>query len=209
MANLKKRKFKTAPIKKLSRKESRKQKALEKKQHKRLFFSSKTEEEKEKQALKDKRKEALKKQTKNLVGVDEEQDEEKFNAIFGSGEESDGSDLECEDESDLDKDKDFDDIHLEESEENVEEEELKEDIYGRKRDKLGNIIREGVAEGSQRYIPPHQRAMLSASTDNKQAEILERLRKQCKGLLNRLSEANLHKISNGIEELYMKTHDII
>lgn len=81
---------------------------------------------------------------------------------------------------------------------------VKEDIYGRKRDKDGNIIKEPASEGTQKYIPPHQRALLAAKGDNKQAEILERLRKQCKGLLNRLSEANLHKISTGIEELYMK-----
>lgn len=45
---------------------------------------------------------------------------------------------------------------------------------------------------------------MAAKGDNKQAEILERLRKQCKGLLNRLSEANLHKISTAFEQLYMK-----
>lgn len=66
------------------------------------------EDEKEKQALKDKRKEELKKnQSKEPSWSDEEQDEEKFNAIFGSGEESDGAlvnDLEGDDESDLDGD---------------------------------------------------------------------------------------------------------
>lgn len=81
---------------------------------------------------------------------------------------------------------------------------VKEDIYGRKRDKLGNIVKDDANEGSHKYIPPHQRALLAGKSDNKQAEILERLRKQCKGLLNRLSEANLHKICNGFEELYMK-----
>lgn len=61
-------------------------------------------------------------------------------------------------------------------------------------------------ETGQKYIPPHQRALLAASegTSAKQAEQLARLQKQCKGLLNRLSEANLHKISTGIETLYMK-----
>lgn len=44
----------------------------------------------------------------------------------------------------------------------------------------------------------------SAGSNEKQAEILSRLQKQCKGLLNRLSEANLHKIAAGIETLYMK-----
>ncbi|EDW33171.1 GL24654 [Drosophila persimilis] len=88
---------------------------------------------------------------------------------------------------------------------------LKEDIYGRKRDAEGNILpdpieQEATAAG-QKYIPPHQRALMaaaSAGTNEKQAEIVARLLKQCKGLLNRLSEANLHKIAVGIEALYMK-----
>ncbi|XP_065359794.1 nucleolar MIF4G domain-containing protein 1 homolog [Calliphora vicina] len=181
------------------------------------------EEEKEKQILKDKRKEELKKQqNKEPSWSDEEQDDERFNAIFGSGGESDGSeanDLAGEEQEEFDDDEsDFGEEGEEElddefggeeqdseNEQNKEEQdEFKEDIYGRKRDKDGNIIMEGASDGPQKYIPPHQRALLAAKGDNKQAEILERLRKQCKGLLNRLSEANLHKISTGIEELYMK-----
>ncbi|XP_023297218.2 nucleolar MIF4G domain-containing protein 1 homolog [Lucilia cuprina] len=183
------------------------------------------EEEKEKQALKEKRREELKKQqNKEPSWSDEEQDEERFNAIFGSGGETDGSegneDLEendaddFDDESDLDEEGDEEeemenefggeDEDAEDEENQEKKEEFKEDIYGRKRDKDGNIIKEGASDGPQKYIPPHQRALLAAKGDNKQAEILERLRKQCKGLLNRLSEANLHKISTGIEELYMK-----
>lgn len=63
-----------------------------------------------------------------------------------------------------------------------------------------------VKSTGQKYIPPHQRALMAAGEDSnaKQAEQLARLQKQCKGLLNRLSEANLHKISSGIETLYMK-----
>lgn len=87
---------------------------------------------------------------------------------------------------------------------------VKEDIYGRRRDADGNIVQDDdgteAKETGQKYIPPHQRALLAASegTSAKQAEQLARLQKQCKGLLNRLSEANLHKISTGIETLYMK-----
>ncbi|KAM7359155.1 nucleolar MIF4G domain-containing protein 1 homolog [Cochliomyia hominivorax] len=179
------------------------------------------EEEKEKQALREKRKEELKKQQKEPSWSDEEQDEERFNAIFGSGAESDGS--EANDLGDIEEQDVFDDENSGMSEEeqddndygeeeqdedddkNQQENEFKEDIYGRKRDKDGNIVKETTTtDGAQKYIPPHQRALLAAKGDNKQAEILERLRKQCKGLLNRLSEANLHKISTGVEELYMK-----
>ncbi|TMW51687.1 hypothetical protein DOY81_003233 [Sarcophaga bullata] len=181
------------------------------------------EEEKEKQALKDKRKEDLKKQqNKEPSWSDEEQDEERFNAIFGSGAESDGSENNglddiadnLDEESDFGEEEegDFDDMEHDGEDEEVSEEErnkkeengIREDIYGRKRDKDGNIITETTSDGPQKYIPPHQRALLAAKGDDKQAEILERLRKQSKGLLNRLSEANLHKISTGIEELYMK-----
>ncbi|BFF99005.1 nucleolar MIF4G domain-containing protein 1 homolog [Drosophila madeirensis] len=105
--------------------------------------------------------------------------------------------------------------HSEEEDEDQSEEEskpkIKEDIYGRKRDAEGNILpdpneQEATATG-QKYIPPHQRALLaaaSAGSNEKQAELLARLLKHCKGLLNRLSEANLHKIAAGIEALYMK-----
>ncbi|SPP87618.1 nucleolar MIF4G domain-containing protein 1 homolog [Drosophila guanche] len=105
--------------------------------------------------------------------------------------------------------------HSEEEDEDQSEDEpqskIKEDIYGRKRDAEGNILpdpseQEATATG-QKYIPPHQRALMaaaSAGSNEKQAELLARLLKQCKGLLNRLSEANLHKIAAGIEALYMK-----
>ncbi|XP_058978593.1 nucleolar MIF4G domain-containing protein 1 homolog [Musca domestica] len=185
------------------------------------------DEEEEKKLLKEKRKEELKKQNKEPSWSDEEQDEERFNAIFGSGGESgdsddgqgsidgsdveDNDDLDGEDEDEGDEEFDEDDVddngsdvEQEDGDEEDKEEQYKEDIYGRKRDKDGNIITEPANDGPQKYIPPHQRALLAAKNDDKQAQILERLRKQCKGLLNRLSEANLHKISSGIEELYMK-----
>ncbi|XP_075164735.1 nucleolar MIF4G domain-containing protein 1 homolog [Haematobia irritans] len=181
-------------------------------------------EEEEKQLLKEKRKQELKQTQKEPSWSDEEQDEERFNAIFGSGGESeseseaegmtdDNEDMEQSEEDanddDSESEKDGNDsessahVNPDHKENIPTEEEYKEDIYGRKRDKDGNIIKDAT-EGPQKYIPPHQRALLSAQNDNKQKEILERLRKQCKGLLNRLSEANLHKISSGIEELYMK-----
>lgn len=83
---------------------------------------------------------------------------------------------------------------------------VKEDIYGRKRDADGNIIVETPAPATGKYIPPHQRAALaSSSSSTNRDEQLAILRKHCKGFLNRLSEVNLHKISNSIEKLYM-TH---
>nr|CAD7571700.1 unnamed protein product [Timema californicum] len=75
--------------------------------------------------------------------------------------------------------------------------ELWEDIYGRTRNKQGNIIHSGG-----KYVPPHLRAQ-DAETDSKKKEQLIRLRKQLKGLLNRLAENNMNSIAVQLEELYM------
>ncbi|XP_026472282.1 nucleolar MIF4G domain-containing protein 1 homolog [Ctenocephalides felis] len=75
-----------------------------------------------------------------------------------------------------------------------EQNDFKEDIYGRKRDKQGNIVQENT-----KYIPPQVRArMLSGE----QSEKLQRLKRQIKGLLNKLTEQNIHSISSEIENVY-------
>ncbi|XP_054733779.1 nucleolar MIF4G domain-containing protein 1 homolog [Anastrepha obliqua] len=176
-----------------------------------LEFCLDDEEEKRKRELKEKRKEEQKRQNESGWS-----DEDAFSGE--EGEDSGGEELD-EDSDDSskgtqsaysDEDSEADDqLRLETKN---SEEQFKEDIYGRKRDKEGNIMKDVVAAQSesgaqqpQKYVPPHQRALLAATqNDSKQTQILERLRKNCKGLLNRLSEANLHKIATGIEELYMK-----
>ncbi|XP_076233256.1 nucleolar MIF4G domain-containing protein 1 isoform X2 [Calliopsis andreniformis] len=70
-------------------------------------------------------------------------------------------------------------------------EDLWEDIYGRKRDKDGNVVRE-----TNKYVPPAARS----TTDD---ERLCSLRKRLKGCLNRVAEHNIHNIANQIEEMYM------
>ncbi|XP_038654310.1 nucleolar MIF4G domain-containing protein 1 isoform X2 [Scyliorhinus canicula] len=55
---------------------------------------------------------------------------------------------------------------------------------------------------SQKYIPPQLREM-SETMDAKKKEELARLKKNVKGLLNRLSEPNMASISNQLEEFYM------
>ncbi|XP_045522187.1 nucleolar MIF4G domain-containing protein 1 homolog [Pieris brassicae] len=69
-----------------------------------------------------------------------------------------------------------------------------EDIYGRKRDKEGNIIKEekGV------YIPPHLRNKDSGSEKD-----LAQLKRQVKSVLNKLAGTNLHWASTSIENLYL------
>nr|CAD7425794.1 unnamed protein product [Timema monikensis] len=98
-------------------------------------------------------------------------------------------DLGSDDASELDSNSD---INTKES-----GDELWEDIYGRTRNKQGNII-----HSRGKYVPPHLRAQ-EAETDTKKKEQLIRLRKQLKGLLNRLAENNMNSIAVQLEELYM------
>lgn len=68
-------------------------------------------------------------------------------------------------------------------------EDLWEDIYGRRRDKKGNIV-------SKKYVPPAARnASANITVDNEKAR---RLEKQLKGILNRLAEQNMHTIANQV-----------
>ncbi|CAD7004738.1 unnamed protein product [Ceratitis capitata] len=181
-----------------------------------LEFCLDDEEEKRKRELKEKRKEELQRQNDSGWSDEGEFDDECDDEIFKDGS-SEGADDDKSGEgnesaySDEDTDADINSHDGEDEDEESQKDEFKEDIYGRKRDKEGNIIKndtEPKASDSsqpQKYVPPHQRALLAATQKNdKQSLILERLRKNCKGLLNRLSEANLHKISTGMEELYMK-----
>lgn len=94
-----------------------------------------------------------------------------------------------------------------------------EDIYGRTRDKDGNVIDVSsnayllVLVGSAqfyslysffqatpgKYIPPALRAKMQGHEDEKRKEILSRLRRQMKGLLNRLAENNMTSICNQVK----------
>lgn len=79
----------------------------------------------------------------------------------------------------------------------------KEDIYGRLRDEDGNVIQEASA-AQKRYVPPALRLGTTSDENDKKNAVQLRLRRQLKGLLNKLSEANMIAISSEIEELYMK-----
>ncbi|XP_060812647.1 nucleolar MIF4G domain-containing protein 1 homolog [Bombus pascuorum] len=73
-----------------------------------------------------------------------------------------------------------------------------EDIYGRKRDKDGNII-----HNASRYVPPAVRAITMHNMNPNDEKLLS-LKKQLKGCLNRVTEKNMYSIANQIEEMYMK-----
>lgn len=66
---------------------------------------------------------------------------------------------------------------------------LWEDIYGRQRDKEGNIV-------SKKYVPPAGRIASNNISSNN--EKIHRLEKQLKGILNRLAEQNMHTIANQV-----------
>lgn len=98
-----------------------------------------------------------------------------------------------EDEADLLSDNNEDDIETDISQESSDNENLWEDIYGRMRDKKGNIVN-NVSSVTHSKLP-------EAIQDNNEKQC--RLKKQLKGLLNRLAESNMHIIANQIDELYM------
>ncbi|CAB3230481.1 unnamed protein product [Arctia plantaginis] len=100
--------------------------------------------------------------------------------------------------SHLSGDEDDDMVNDEGEENGVEEKQEKpdvwEDIYGRKRDKEGNIIKE--EKGA--YIPPHLRNKQDSSSDKQ----LLQLKRQIKSVLNKLAGTNLHWACTSIETLY-------
>lgn len=99
--------------------------------------------------------------------------------------------------SHLSGDDDDDDDPFSDEGEKIEEKKEKpdvwEDIYGRKRDKEGNVIKEekGV------YVPPHLR-----NKDSSSDKQLIQLKRQIKSVLNKLAGTNLHWASTSIEALY-------
>jgi len=79
--------------------------------------------------------------------------------------------------------------HNNESEQLDDEEDSWEDIYGRQRDKKGNIV-------SNKCRSPGCPAITSNISSD--GEINRRLERQMKGILNRLAEQNMHTIANQV-----------
>ncbi|CAB3369909.1 Hypothetical predicted protein [Cloeon dipterum] len=80
-----------------------------------------------------------------------------------------------------------------EEDEAVKEEETWEDIYGRIRDKKGNVL-QGV---QGKYIPP---ALRAGTTDSVK---LARLKRQMQGLLNRVAESNMASVASQMEQIIL------
>ncbi|XP_076286950.1 nucleolar MIF4G domain-containing protein 1 homolog [Lasioglossum baleicum] len=69
-----------------------------------------------------------------------------------------------------------------------------EDIYGRKRNRDGQVIHEPDT---------HKSHIAQIQTINEDDETLLSLKRKLKGCMNRVAENNMHTISNQIEEMYM------
>lgn len=115
---------------------------------------------------------------------DDSFEEEDENVDMYEEDEDDVEEEEDNDENEDDDDVDEEDVEVEGGDE-IDDElnketEFKEDIYGRLRDKVGNIVKSSGQTG--KYIPPGKRVQIS---DEKKKIQLERLQKQLKGLVNR------------------------
>lgn len=115
---------------------------------------------------------------------DDSFEEEVENVDMYEEDEDDVEEEEDNDENEDDDDVDEEDVEVEGGDE-IDDElnketEFKEDIYGRLRDKVGNIVKSSGQTG--KYLPPGKRVQIS---DEKKKIQLERLQKQLKGLVNR------------------------
>ncbi|KAM9839774.1 nucleolar MIF4G domain-containing protein 1 [Aulostomus maculatus] len=119
----------------------------------------------------------------------------------------------CEDESDVDEDAQGEEDEEMLVEEEAEDEEMEGGESGETEDENNDEIEEKevpvsktpgsnsglVTSAEGKYVPPHLR---NAGDDKRKAE-LEKLKKNVKGLVNRLSEPSMASISGQMEELYM------
>lgn len=124
------------------------------------------------------------------VDDDDSFEDEDENADMYEEDEDDVEEEEDNDDNEDDDDVDEEDVEVEGGDE-IDDElnketEFKEDIYGRLRDKVGNIVKSSGQTG--KYIPPGKRVQIS---DEKKKIQLERLQKQLKGLVNRYTDKML------------------
>ncbi|XP_058803705.1 uncharacterized protein LOC131671360 [Phymastichus coffea] len=111
---------------------------------------------------------------------------------------SDGSIAEdgFDDFDDFDNDRNFNSVDSEnDNEAKSKKDETWEDIYGRKRNKQGEVIIE-----NKKYVAPALRLKEKSSEQNAKLKLLKR---QMKGLINRLAESNMHTIISQLDTLYM------
>ncbi|XP_070784374.1 nucleolar MIF4G domain-containing protein 1 [Enoplosus armatus] len=140
-----------------------------------------------------------------------DEDEEPGDEMASEGGDEDTGSFDGENEMDEEDEDDDDD---EEAEEEMEDDELDEsDAADSDNENEGEAeeeadtpdtktpgsMSETVSSAAGKYVPPH----LRSSGDDKRKAELEKLKRNVKGLVNRLSEPNMASISGQLEELYM------
>ncbi|XP_029978980.1 nucleolar MIF4G domain-containing protein 1 isoform X2 [Sphaeramia orbicularis] len=153
--------------------------------------------------------------------LDDDQEEEDESRIKGSEESSSGEDENEVDEDEEDMEESDDGEEENEGEEDdmtdgeeAEDEEIEDDLDGLHESAESDMDEENkegkndtpdtgsnsqVTSTAGKYVPPH----LRNNGDDKRKAELEKLKRNVKGLLNRLSEPNMTSISGQLEELYM------
>uniref|UniRef100_A0AAY4CCS9 MI domain-containing protein n=1 Tax=Denticeps clupeoides TaxID=299321 RepID=A0AAY4CCS9_9TELE len=116
------------------------------------------------------------------------------------GDASDGEDVSEEDGTDAEDEIDSGEAAKEQNEESEEEElgEDEADVFEKDEDEH-EVPDEENEHVTGKYIPPH----LREAVDSRRKAELERLKRNVKGLVNRLSEPNMASISGQLEALYM------
>ncbi|XP_071341105.1 nucleolar MIF4G domain-containing protein 1 [Trachinotus anak] len=132
-----------------------------------------------------------------------EDDEEPGDESLSEGSDEDMASFDGEDEN---KDDDDDDEMVDEEEEEMDddqdemvESDENEGETVNEEDNPDTTTSETVSSTAGKYVPPHLR---NFGDDKRKAE-LEKLKRNVKGLVNRLSEPNMASISGQLEELYM------
>eukprot|EP00057_Strongylocentrotus_purpuratus_P022857 XP_011677331.1 PREDICTED: nucleolar MIF4G domain-containing protein 1 isoform X1 [Strongylocentrotus purpuratus] len=145
--------------------------------------------------------------SRKKLRLSDEDDDELDSDEDGFGMEEDAHDFDSGDDDDDEDEEEEDEEEEDEEEEEEQIDDSDEDDMRKtmsiKMDPYGNVIGEKKPEKTLSYIPPHKRAeMMGQSVDAEKQAKMDRLRKQLKGAINRLSESNALSISNQIEELY-------
>ncbi|XP_050690073.1 titin homolog [Eriocheir sinensis] len=146
--------------------------------------------------------------------IEEEEEEEEEE---GDMEEEEGEEEEVSNESDLEEKRISKPNQKKKNENNKEDnissddDILTEDIYGRLRDRHGNIVTQNkpnTSSGNQpdgaRYVPPALRKLSALNQSAEKRQQLAAVKRSLKGLINRLAESNMGGIASEIEGMYAK-----
>ncbi|XP_006002233.1 nucleolar MIF4G domain-containing protein 1 [Latimeria chalumnae] len=130
----------------------------------------------------------------------EAEEDEASKSDLGTGDEEEGENENLEMIEEEEMDNDDDDVEQEVVEGSCEG---SDDTHEEgKEDHIDQELGSNESSTPGRYIPPNLRESTS-TVDSKKMEELDRLKKNVKGLVNRLSEPNMASISGQLEELYM------